>query len=112
MCVSLTVVRDQALARPEQQVNFAASRLDQLDRPGVRDALGGLAVDLHYLVSNLRLKPKPHWLRSSSTTKQSWSSDNNNSSLAWRRVYTLHPAKLTTSYLGLAQGVFWRLDAM
>ena len=51
---SLTVIRDQALAGSEQQVNPAASRLDQLDGPSVRDALGGLAVDLHYLISDLR----------------------------------------------------------
>lgn len=51
--LSLTVIWDQALARSEQQVNFIASSLDQLNRPSVCDALGGLAVDLHYLVSNL-----------------------------------------------------------
>lgn len=50
---SLTVIGDQALAGSEQQMNSAASCLDQLDRPGVRDALGGLAVDLHDLIANL-----------------------------------------------------------
>lgn len=50
---SLTVIRDQALARSKQQMNFTAPRLDQLNCPGVCDALGGLAVDLHYLISNL-----------------------------------------------------------
>lgn len=51
---SLTVVGHQALAGSEQQVDFAAARLDQLDGPGVRDALRGLAVDLHDLISDLR----------------------------------------------------------
>lgn len=50
---SLTVIRDQTLARSKQQMNFTASRLDQFNRPSVCDALGGLAVDLHYLISNL-----------------------------------------------------------
>lgn len=50
----LTVIRDQALAGSEQQMNLAATRLDQLDRPCVCDALRGLAVDLHNLISNLR----------------------------------------------------------
>lgn len=50
---SLTVIGDQALAGSEQQVDPAASCLDQLDGPSVRDALCGLAVDLHYLISNL-----------------------------------------------------------
>lgn len=50
---SLTVIGDQALARSKQQVDFAASCLDQLDCPSVRDALRGLAVDLHDLISNL-----------------------------------------------------------
>lgn len=50
---SLTVIGDQALAGSEQQVDPAASCLDQLDGPSVRDALGGLAVDLHYLISDL-----------------------------------------------------------
>lgn len=50
---SLTVIGDQALARSKQQMHFTASCLDQLNCPSVRDALGGLAVDLHYLVSNL-----------------------------------------------------------
>lgn len=35
-------------------MNFTASCLDQLDCPSVCDALGGLAVDLHYLISDLR----------------------------------------------------------
>lgn len=35
-------------------MNFTASCLDQLDCPGVRDALGGFAVDLHDLIANLR----------------------------------------------------------
>ena len=51
--LSLTVIRDQALAGSKQQVNFAASCLDQLDGAGVCDALRGLAVDLHDLISNL-----------------------------------------------------------
>lgn len=51
---SLTVVRDQALSRPKQQVNLTASRLDQFNSPSVCDALGGLAVDLHDLIPNLR----------------------------------------------------------
>lgn len=50
---SLTVVRDQALSRPKQQVNLTASRLDQFNSPRVCDALGGLAVDLHDLIPNL-----------------------------------------------------------
>lgn len=49
----LTVIRDQALARSEQQVNLVAARLDQLDGPGVCDALRGLAVDLHNLIPDL-----------------------------------------------------------
>lgn len=51
--VALTVVRDQALAGPQQQVHPAASGLDELDGPGVCDALRGLAVDLHDLISDL-----------------------------------------------------------
>lgn len=50
---SRTVIRDQALARSKQQMNFIASCLDQLNCSSVCDALGGLAVDLHYLISNL-----------------------------------------------------------
>lgn len=50
---SLTVIRDEALARSQQQMNFTASCLDQLDCPSVCDALGGLAIDLHYLISDL-----------------------------------------------------------
>lgn len=50
---ALTVIRDQALARSKQQMNFAASCLDQLNSPSVCDALGGLAIDLHDLISNL-----------------------------------------------------------
>lgn len=50
---SLTVVRDQALSRPKQQVNLTAPRLDQFNSPSVCDALGGLAVDLHDLIPNL-----------------------------------------------------------
>lgn len=50
---ALTVIRDQALARSEQQMNFIASCLDQLNRSSVCDALRGLAVDLHNLISNL-----------------------------------------------------------
>lgn len=49
----LTVVRDQALAGPQQQVHLVASSLDEFDGPGVRDALRGLAVDLHDLISHL-----------------------------------------------------------
>lgn len=56
---SLTVIRDQALAGSKQQVNFAASCLDQLNSPSVCDALGGLAVDLHYLISNLWCRYNP-----------------------------------------------------
>lgn len=58
----LTVIRDQALSRPKQQMNFIASRLDQFDCPRVCDTLGGLAVDLHYLISNLsgRFSPFLH----------------------------------------------------
>lgn len=51
--LSLTVIWDQALARSEQQVNFTASSLDQLNGPSVCDALGGFTIDLHYLISNL-----------------------------------------------------------
>lgn len=50
---SLTVIWDQTLARSEQQMNFTAPCLDQLNCPSVCDALGGLAVDLHYLIPNL-----------------------------------------------------------
>lgn len=50
---SLTVIGDQALAGSKQQMNFIASCLDQFDCPSVGDALGGLAVDLHDLISNL-----------------------------------------------------------
>ncbi len=59
---ALTVIRDQALARSKQQMNFAASRLDQLNSSSVCDALGGLAVDLHDLISNLwcRYSPSLH----------------------------------------------------
>lgn len=49
----LTVVRNQALARPQQQQHLSASCLDKLDGTRVCDALGWLAVDLYYLVSNL-----------------------------------------------------------
>lgn len=52
----LTVIWDQALARSEKQVNFAASCLDQLNRSSVRNTMRGLAVDLHNLISNLRTK--------------------------------------------------------
>lgn len=51
--VALTVVWDQALARPQQQVDLVASSLDEFDGPGVRDALRGLAVDLHDLIPDL-----------------------------------------------------------
>lgn len=51
--LSLTVIWDQALAGSEQQVDFIASSLDQLNCPGVCNALGGFAIDLHYLISNL-----------------------------------------------------------
>lgn len=47
------MVRDQALAGPQQQVHLVATSLDELDGPGVCDALRGLAVDLHDLVSHL-----------------------------------------------------------
>lgn len=53
--LALTVVRDQALAGPQQQVHLVASCLDELDGPGVRDALRGLAVDLHDLISHLSI---------------------------------------------------------
>lgn len=43
----------QTLAGSEQQVNFVPSCLDQLDGPGVSDALRGLTIDLHYLISHL-----------------------------------------------------------
>lgn len=62
---SLTVIRDQALSRPKQQMNFIASCLDQFDCPRVCDTLGGLAVDLHDLISNLsgRFSPFLHAAR-------------------------------------------------
>lgn len=47
------MVRDQALAGPQQQVDLVASGLDEFDGPGVRDALRGLAVDLHDLIPDL-----------------------------------------------------------
>lgn len=49
----LTVVRNQALARPQQQQHLSASCLDKLDGTRVCDALGWLAVDLYYLISHL-----------------------------------------------------------
>lgn len=52
----LTVIRDETLAGSEEQVNLVAPRLDQLDCPSVCDALSGLAVDLHDLISNLKFK--------------------------------------------------------
>ena len=50
---SLTGVGDPAQARSEEQQDLSAPSLDQLDGPGVCDALGGLAIDLHDLISNL-----------------------------------------------------------
>lgn len=58
--VALTVVRDQALAGPQQQVDLVASSLDEFDGPGVRDALRGLAVDLHDLIPDLSATVSPH----------------------------------------------------
>lgn len=49
----LTGVGDPAQARSEEQQDLGAPSLDQLDGPGVCDALGGLAIDLHDLISNL-----------------------------------------------------------
>lgn len=64
----LTVIRDQALAGPQQQVHLVAPGLDELDGPGVRDALRGLAVDLHDLVPHLSVTVSPR-----SHSSSSWS---------------------------------------
>ena len=49
----LTGVGDPAQARSEEQQDLGAPSLDQLDGPGVCDALGGLTVDCHNLISYL-----------------------------------------------------------
>lgn len=47
------MVRDQARPRPQQQEDLVPTGLDELDGARVRDALGGLPVDLHNLVPDL-----------------------------------------------------------
>ena len=49
----LTVIGNQTLTRTHQEVYPVAPRLDQLDGPGVGDALGRLSVDLHDLIAHL-----------------------------------------------------------
>lgn len=50
------MIRDEALAGSEEQVNLVASCLDELDRPRVGDALSGLTIDLHDLIPDLKSK--------------------------------------------------------
>lgn len=47
------MIGHQTLAGSQQQVDFIPSCLDQLNCPCVSDALRGLPVDLHDLISHL-----------------------------------------------------------
>lgn len=52
----LTVLWDLPRTPLQEKTHAPASRLDQLDGPGVGHVPGGLSIDLDYLVPNLEVR--------------------------------------------------------